>query len=106
DLIDGGARVAGDGVGHRLDADRGIAADRHIADHDLPRFAAMNIAIGADAHQPPPLWRSAISCGSSEIPTASPDSLPAKPIGEPSRSISMALAFAVVSVRPTMFGTW
>src|SRR5690606_18499227 len=43
-----GAHVRGIGVGHGLDADRGIAPDRDRADHDLPRPAALDIAPGAD----------------------------------------------------------
>ena len=49
-LLDGGAGVTGDGVGHGLDRDRRVAADRHLADHDLARFAPVNVAISANAH--------------------------------------------------------
>ena len=45
-----GVGVGGQRVGHRLDGDRRVAADRHGPDHDLPRFAAHDVAIGADAH--------------------------------------------------------
>ena len=50
DLVDGGAGVAGDGVGHGLHRDRRVAADRHLADHDLARLAPVDVAIGANAH--------------------------------------------------------
>ena len=39
DLLDRGAGVAGDGVGHALHGDRRVAADRNLADHDLARLA-------------------------------------------------------------------
>jgi hypothetical protein len=50
DLRDRRRDVAGQRVGHRLHGDRRVAADRHIADHDLAALAPMNVAIGADAH--------------------------------------------------------
>ena len=43
-------RVLGRRVGHGLDADRRVAADRHGADHDLPRLAPLDIAPGTDGH--------------------------------------------------------
>ena len=42
--------VSSQGVGHRLHGDRRPAADRHGPDHDLPRLAAHDVAIGTDAH--------------------------------------------------------
>ena len=38
-------------VGHRLDGDRRIAPNRHVAHHDLTGFAAVDIAPGADVVQ-------------------------------------------------------
>ena len=49
-LLDGGARISGDGVGHGLHGDRRVAADRNLADHDLARFAPVDVAISANAH--------------------------------------------------------
>ena len=46
----GGGHVRGIGVGHRLDGDRRIAADRHVADEDLTAFAPLDVAIGSNAH--------------------------------------------------------
>ena len=48
DLVDGGRRVAGDGVGHRLDGDRRVAADGHGADVDLAGLAALDRPPGAN----------------------------------------------------------
>ena len=48
DLVDRRARVLGRRVGHRLHGDRRIAADGHVADHDLAGLAALDIAPGAD----------------------------------------------------------
>ena len=42
DLLHRGAHVAGVGLGHRLDRDRRIAADFHIAQLNLPGFAPFN----------------------------------------------------------------
>ena len=39
DLVDGRRRVRGRRVGHRLDGDRRVAADGHVADADLARLA-------------------------------------------------------------------
>ena len=50
DLVDGGAGIAGDGVGHGLDRDRRVAAHGNLAHHDLARLAPVNVAISADAH--------------------------------------------------------
>ena len=50
DLRDGRLGIGGQGVGHRLHGDRRIAAHRHGPDHDLPRLAAHDIAIGTKAH--------------------------------------------------------
>ncbi len=47
DLIDGRRRVAGDGVGHRLNGDRRIAADRNGSHVDLPRLAPIDRSPGA-----------------------------------------------------------
>ncbi len=49
DLVDRRHRIAGQRVGHRLDADRRTAADGDVADHDLAAFAPCNIAPGAQA---------------------------------------------------------
>ena len=46
DLVDRRRRIRGQRVGHGLDRDRRIAADRHVADHDLAGFAARDIAPG------------------------------------------------------------
>uniref|UniRef100_A0A0N4ZLI6 LigA n=1 Tax=Parastrongyloides trichosuri TaxID=131310 RepID=A0A0N4ZLI6_PARTI len=48
DLVQRRRRIGGRGVGHRLDADRGVAADRNGADHDLAALAALDVAPGAD----------------------------------------------------------
>ena len=50
DLLDRRVGVRRQGVGHRLHCDRRSASDRHGPDHDLPRFAARDVAIGANAH--------------------------------------------------------
>ena len=42
DLRDGGGDILGIGVGHRLDHDRCVATDQHIADLYLPRLATFN----------------------------------------------------------------
>ncbi len=42
------AHVGGQGVGHRLHADRRAAADRHVADVDAPRLAPVDVAPGAN----------------------------------------------------------
>ena len=47
DLGDRRGSVGGQGVGHRLDSDRRIAADGDVTDHDLARLAALNRAPGA-----------------------------------------------------------
>ena len=47
-LIQRRAHIRTIGIGHRLDRDRRIAAHRHIAHHDLTRFAAVNIAPRTD----------------------------------------------------------
>ena len=47
DLVDRRSHILGRGVGHGLDADRRIAADRDLADHDLAALAALDIAPGA-----------------------------------------------------------
>ncbi len=57
DLVDRRPGVAGRRVGHRLDADRRIAADGDIADHDLARDAPFDIAPGADGHEISPRLR-------------------------------------------------
>src|SRR6478672_11912659 len=46
DLGDRRRCVLGRRVGHGLDADRRVAADRHGTDHDLPRLAPLDIAPG------------------------------------------------------------
>ncbi len=43
--------IGGQGVGHRLHADRGIAANRHFADENLAALAPVNVSIGPDAHR-------------------------------------------------------
>ena len=48
DLVDRRLRVGGRRVGHGLDGDRRVAADRDGADHDLPRLAPLDIAPGTD----------------------------------------------------------
>jgi hypothetical protein len=48
DLVDRRTRVFGRGVGHGLDADRRVSANRHGADHDLPRLAPLDVSPGAD----------------------------------------------------------
>ena len=48
DLVDRRLGVLGRRVGHGLDGDRRVAADRHGADHDLPRLAPLDIAPGTD----------------------------------------------------------
>ena len=50
DLLDGGRHVGGQGVGHGLHRNGCIAADRHLADMDLPRHAPLDISIWPDAH--------------------------------------------------------
>ena len=50
DLLDRAFDVAGQRVGHRLDGDRRVAADRHLADMDLAAVAALDVAIGPDTH--------------------------------------------------------
>ena len=50
DLRDGRLGIGGQRIGHGLDRDRRIAADRHGSDHDPPRFAAHDVAIGPDTH--------------------------------------------------------
>ena len=47
-LIQRGAHVVAIGIGHGLHRNRGIAADRHIADHDLARLAPFDIAPRTD----------------------------------------------------------
>ena len=48
DLVDGRRRIAGDRIGHRLHGDRRIAADRHRADVNLARLAALDMAPRAE----------------------------------------------------------
>ena len=50
DLVDRPPDVGGGGVGHRLHADRRVAADRHAADHDLARCAPLYIPPGTNGH--------------------------------------------------------
>ena len=50
DLVDRRLDVGGRRVGHGLDADGRIAADRHGADHDLAGGTARNVAPGTDGH--------------------------------------------------------
>ena len=50
DLLDRRLDVVGERVGHRLHGDRRVAADRHLADMDLAAGAAVDVAIGANAH--------------------------------------------------------
>ena len=50
-LRDGARNVGGDRVGHGLHADRSIAPDRHVADMDLSRLSAVDIAPGAHVVQ-------------------------------------------------------
>ena len=50
DLVDRRLGIRGGGVGHRLDGDRRIAADGNVADHDLTRLTARNVAPGPDGH--------------------------------------------------------
>ena len=49
-LVDGGAGIAGDGVGHGLDRDRSVAPHSHGPDHHPPRLAARDVAVRSDAH--------------------------------------------------------
>ena len=51
DLRDRRLDVGGQRVGHRLHADRGVAADRHIADHDLTALTPVNVSVGPNAHR-------------------------------------------------------
>ena len=48
-LVDRRHRIAGQRVGHRLDADRRAAADGDVADHDLAALAPRDVAPGAQA---------------------------------------------------------
>jgi hypothetical protein len=48
DLLQRRGGVAGQGVGHRLDGDRGVAAHLDVADADLARLAACDLAPGTD----------------------------------------------------------
>ena len=41
----------GQRVGHGLHGDRRVAADRHLADMDLPALAPLDVAIGSHAHR-------------------------------------------------------
>src|SRR5690606_661880 len=50
DLADGPLDIGRQGVGHRLHADRSIAADRDRADPDLPALAALDVSVWAYAH--------------------------------------------------------
>ena len=50
DLGDGRFGVGRQRVGHCLHGDRGAVAHRHGPNHDPPRFAAHDVAIGTDAH--------------------------------------------------------
>jgi hypothetical protein len=52
DLINRGARVAGDRVGHGLHADWRIAANHNWPDVDLLGLSPRNVAVGAKAHEP------------------------------------------------------
>ncbi len=52
DLLDRRVGVGGQRVGHRLHGDRRITTHRHGPDHDLPRLAAHDVAIGTNAHGP------------------------------------------------------
>ena len=58
-LGDGAADVRGQGVGHGLDRDRGVAADLDLAHADLAAGAAGDVAPGSDAHagRPRPVAR-------------------------------------------------
>src|SRR5690606_622312 len=51
DLRDRRLHVRGQGVGHRLNGDRRVAADRDGADVDLAAFAAVDVAVWPDAHR-------------------------------------------------------
>ena len=51
DLIDGGRRIRGRRVSHRLDGDRRVATDLDITHADLARLAALNLPPGADVVQ-------------------------------------------------------
>jgi len=48
DLIDRRRRVGRRRIGHRLDADRGVAADQDGADADLTALAPFDMAPGTD----------------------------------------------------------
>src|SRR5690606_24922234 len=48
DLVDRRRGVGRGGVGHRLHGDRRVAADRHVADHDLATRAAVDRAPGTN----------------------------------------------------------
>ncbi len=50
DLRDSRRDVGGQRVGHGLHGDRRVAADRHPADKNLPRFPAFDVLVGAIAH--------------------------------------------------------
>ena len=50
DLVDRRLHVRGRRVGHGLDGDRRVAADRHVADHDLAGLTARDIAPRANGH--------------------------------------------------------
>ena len=45
DLVDGRLGIGGQRVGHGLDRDRRIAADRDGPDHDAPRLAAHDLSL-------------------------------------------------------------
>ncbi len=51
DLLDRRLDVMGQRIGHRLHRDRRVAADRHLADMDLPTLATVNVPIRPDAHK-------------------------------------------------------
>jgi hypothetical protein len=48
DLVDGRRGVGRECIGHRLDSDRGVAADLHVSDADLARHAPVDGAPGAE----------------------------------------------------------
>src|SRR5690606_11297682 len=51
DLRDRRLDVRGQSVGHRLDGDGRVAADRHATDLDLAALAAVDVAVRPDAHR-------------------------------------------------------
>jgi len=51
DLVDRRVGVFGRRVGHGLHRDHRAAADGHLADHDLARRAARNVAPRTNAHR-------------------------------------------------------